>query len=80
MGHYDPTKNKVKSVEKIEVSEGVAVVDEKKSSKYPVVDMECKKCGHGKAFFWTLQTRSSDESETKFYKCLKCDHTWRAYR
>ncbi|PJB93879.1 transcription factor S, partial [Candidatus Pacearchaeota archaeon CG_4_9_14_0_8_um_filter_35_24] len=22
----------------------------------------------------------ADESETKFYRCTKCDHTWREYR
>ncbi|PJB94591.1 transcription factor S, partial [Candidatus Pacearchaeota archaeon CG_4_9_14_0_8_um_filter_35_24] len=25
-------------------------------------------------------TRAADESETKFYRCTKCDHTWREYR
>lgn len=73
-------KNKVKAVEKIEKAREVPVVDEKKSTTYPIVKMECKKCAHGKCYFWTLQTRSSDESETKFYKCVKCDHTWREYR
>ncbi|PIO07920.1 transcription factor S, partial [Candidatus Pacearchaeota archaeon CG10_big_fil_rev_8_21_14_0_10_35_219] len=32
------------------------------------------------AYFWTMQTRAADESETKFYRCTKCDHTWREYR
>ena len=40
---------------------------------------DCKKCGHEKAFFWTLQTRSSDEPETRFYKCVKCNFVNREY-
>ena len=45
----------------------------------PITDKECPKCGHSKAYWWTQQTRSSDEPETRFYKCEKCGHTWREY-
>ncbi|GAH37902.1 unnamed protein product, partial [marine sediment metagenome] len=44
------------------------------------VGEKCKKCGNEKAFFWTVQTRSGDEAETKFFKCTKCEFTWREYR
>ncbi|GAI81579.1 unnamed protein product, partial [marine sediment metagenome] len=33
-----------------------------------------------KAYFWSVQTRSGDEAETKFFKCTKCEFTWREYR
>lgn len=46
---------------------------------YPLVDAQCPKCGHDKAYFWTVQTRASDEPETKFFKCEKCKHVWRDY-
>lgn len=73
---------KVVFLEKMTKSEGVAVVDEKKTNTYPKVQIKCPKCKYKEAYFWTLQTRAGDESETKFYKCanLKCEHTWRQYR
>ncbi|CAI4224180.1 unnamed protein product [Auanema sp. JU1783] len=37
-----------------------------------VVDHICSKCGHGKATFSTLQTRSADEGQTVFFTCVKC--------
>ncbi|MEA3343841.1 MAG: transcription factor S [archaeon] len=45
----------------------------------PITDAECPECGHNKAGWWTQQTRSSDEPETRFYRCLKCKKTWREY-
>ncbi len=46
---------------------------------YPLIDVKCEKCNHKKAYFWTIQTRASDEPETKFYKCEKCKFIWRDY-
>ena len=45
----------------------------------PIVSAECKKCGHGKAHTWEIQTRSADEPATKFFRCEKCQFTWRDY-
>ncbi len=45
----------------------------------PLTDAECPKCKHPKAYFWMIQTRASDEPETKFMKCQKCKHIWRDY-
>jgi DNA-directed RNA polymerase subunit M len=45
----------------------------------PSSETECPKCHHGKAYFWLVQTRASDEAATKFYKCQKCKHIWREY-
>jgi len=76
------SKIKIKTVEKIEKKEGVAVVKEKDQEILPIVNEKCKECGNEKAYFWTVQTRSGDEAETKFFKCTnkKCYHTWREYR
>ncbi|PIN87998.1 transcription factor S, partial [Candidatus Woesearchaeota archaeon CG10_big_fil_rev_8_21_14_0_10_32_24] len=70
-------KVKIKISEKIEEKRGVAVVSAKDSEILPVVSEKCKECGNDKAFFWTVQTRSGDEAETKFFKCTKCEHSWR---
>jgi len=57
----------------------VEVVEEGMGESLPLVDEECKKCGHGKAFYWQVQTRAGDEPETRFFRCEKCKHTWRDY-
>ncbi|MEM3126469.1 MAG: transcription factor S [Candidatus Woesearchaeota archaeon] len=58
----------------------IEVVDESNQEIHPIVDAECKKCGHKKAYFWEIQTRAGDEPATKFFKCEKCKHTWRDYK
>ncbi|MEM2143991.1 MAG: transcription factor S [Candidatus Jordarchaeaceae archaeon] len=45
----------------------------------PTVKVACPKCNNDKAAYWQLQTRSADEGSTIFYRCLKCNHTWRTY-
>ena len=37
----------------------------------------CEKCGHPEAYFYIRQTRSADEPSTTFYRCCKCNHSWR---
>ena len=75
------TKEKVtiSSSEKINEKKDIAVVKNTEES-LPIIAATCKKCKNGKAYFWTVQTRSGDEAETKFFKCTKCEHTWREYR
>jgi DNA-directed RNA polymerase subunit M len=76
------TKGKadLKIKESVESTKAISVIKDKDVDVLPTVDEECPKCKHEKAHFWTLQTRSGDESETKFYRCKKCKHTWREYR
>lgn len=45
----------------------------------PTIKIDCDKCGHNEAVWWMLQTRSADEPTTQFYRCVKCNHTWRDY-
>jgi transcription factor S len=72
-------KVKIQSNEKVITGKGISVIDESKLATYPKVEIKCPDCKFKEAYFWTVQTRSSDEAETKFYKCVKCDHTWREY-
>ena len=80
-GHKSKKKIKLKTFEKMNEREKIAVI-KKDDNVNPVVEIKCPKCKNKKAYFWTQQTRSSDESETKFYKCTnpKCEHSWRVYR
>lgn len=71
---------KIKTSEKINEKKEVVVVSEKDIEVHPIIIETCKKCGNNKAYFWTVQTRAGDEAETKFFKCTKCEHTWRDYR
>ena len=73
-------KFKIETSEKIKLKSGVAVINEEDGNFLPEVNAQCAKCGNDKANFWTLQTRSSDEAETKFFRCTKCKHTWRVYK
>lgn len=72
--NYEGSKVK----ENIKQEKGVEVV-EKEEDPAPEIEAECPKCGHDKAKFWTVQTRASDEPETKFFRCSKCSYTWRDY-
>ena len=65
------TKEKVKIQirEKIGEKQKVAVIKDKDVDVLPKVEAECSKCGNKYAYFWTSQTRSGDEAETKFYRC-----------
>lgn len=81
-GYSSKGKVKLKTSEKIEEKKQITVISEKDSEVHPVIELEnkCEKCGNKKAYFWTMQTRSTDEAETKFFKCTKCSHTWREYK
>lgn len=62
---------KVSAGKKIEVLEQVET--------HPKIKIACEKCGNNAAYYWTQQTRGADEPETRFFKCTKCNHTWREY-
>jgi DNA-directed RNA polymerase subunit M len=78
--NYRPkSKIKIEASEKMEVQPEIGVITNKDTDVFPVINATCTKCGHKEAYFWTSQTRSGDEAETKFYRCTKCKHTWRDY-
>lgn len=58
--------------------EETAVI-EKDQESLPKTSKKCPECGHEKAYWWMQQTRSADEPTTRFYRCVKCGHTWREY-
>jgi len=69
--HHDLEKELLKS----------EVIDERISiDTKPAKDLYCPKCDKiTKVNYWQRQTRSADESPTRFFRCTKCGHTWREY-
>ena len=61
-------------------AEKIIVVEKKKTFEaLPKTRAECPKCSNKEAYWWMQQTRASDEPPTRFYRCVKCKHTWREY-
>ncbi|MFW9856097.1 MAG: transcription factor S [Candidatus Thorarchaeota archaeon] len=57
----------------------VVIDDANAVETMPTAAVSCQKCGHTKAVYWQVQTRSGDEASTTFYRCKKCGFTWRDY-
>ena len=59
----------------------VTVIGEEEGSlrPLPTTQVECPRCGHNQAYYWFVQTRSSDEGATQFFRCTRCGYTWREY-
>ncbi|MEM0480847.1 MAG: transcription factor S [Candidatus Aenigmatarchaeota archaeon] len=64
---------------KEEKKEAIVISAKEEKESLPVTNVICPKCGNDKAFWWMQQTRSADEPPTVFYKCTKCNYTWRSY-
>ena len=78
-GYKSKSKVKIETSEKIESKPEIKVL-KNKEDVFPVANAICPKCQSKEAYFWTSQTRSGDETETRFFKCVKCKHIWREYR
>ncbi|MFX0116275.1 MAG: transcription factor S [Candidatus Hodarchaeota archaeon] len=77
----DPEKQNLVMTRHIEHNEEIekTVIIEEDLQSMPTMAQECPKCNHNRVFYWQLQTRRSDEGATTFYRCTKCEHTWREY-
>ena len=77
-GYTNKDTENTKLKDTLQEKKEIEVVDEDFEGK-PIVEAQCPKCENNQAYFWMQQTRSSDEPETKFYKCTECKHIWRDY-
>lgn len=77
-GYTSAIKEETTFKETVKKQDSIHIVEER-DDVHPLVDADCEKCEHHKAYFWLQQTRAGDEPETKFFKCEKCKHTWRDY-
>ncbi len=66
-----------------EIDDGILVMEESDLDQAKALEstikIDCEKCHNQEGVWWSLQTRSADEPETRFYRCTKCNHTWRDY-
>ncbi len=78
-GHLCSSDGKeVKIVTEIKKNQGMLVI-EGKTDTLPKTKTKCEKCGHNEAYWVLRQTRAADEPETRIYRCVKCNHSWREY-
>ena len=61
------------------VQEGKKIEIVEQLETNPKIRITCSKCNNDRAYYWTQQTRGADEPETRFFKCTKCNYTWREY-
>ena len=76
------TKRSDPVVQKLErPKESIVVIGKEGKSiqTLPKAKVVCPKCGNGEAFYWMVQTRGGDEASTQFFRCTKCNRTWREY-
>tara|TARA_Y100000310_G_C20255527_1_gene611157 strand:- start:109 stop:426 length:318 start_codon:yes stop_codon:yes gene_type:complete len=78
-GYSSVEKEDILMRENVRGRKKVEVVDDVTKKAMPKTNIDCPKCEHKEAFFWTQQTRASDEAETQFFECTKCRHRWRSY-
>ncbi len=77
-GEISKAKEDVKLKTSSEKKETIVIEDNKPT--LPETDNTCAKCGNTRAYYWLIQTRSSDEPPTQFFRCTKCRHVWREYK
>ena len=78
------TEEQVTLTEEVEhdlIRELTIVMDESEiDTTKPIKEMYCPKCKTKQnVSFWQIQTRSADESPTRFFRCTACGETWREY-
>lgn len=44
------------------------------NAEYPKIDQQCinDSCDSNQCYYYTQQTRSADEGQTLFFRCVKC--------
>lgn len=64
----------------VQKESAIPVIDSEKQLKnVSKIAVECPRCKNIGAIWWMVQTRGVDEPATRFYKCVKCNYTWKEY-
>lgn len=72
-----PLENRLRTVIEFSPPDKFDQLFSEKESKLSKIQINCVKCDGSEAYFFQMQTRSADEASTIFYKCVKCNHTWK---
>ena len=78
-GYSHIEKEDILMRENVRVHKKLEIVDDKSKKSLPKTLLDCPKCNYKEAYFWSQQTRASDEPETQFFECVKCTYRWRKY-
>lgn len=78
-GHTEEPTGEIKIHNKMKDKDIVIVDEADDMIVLPTIAAKCPECGHDTAEWWLRQLRSADESETRFFRCVKCKYTWREY-
>ena len=59
--------------------ERIAVIGKKeqKLRTLPTVRIKCPRCENNRAYTWMAQIRELEKPSTQFFRCTKCNHTFR---
>jgi DNA-directed RNA polymerase subunit M len=72
-------KEQMKKIAYMQENDILIVDDDIEIETKPTCSIKCPNCGHRIAEWWLRQLRSADESEVRFFRCIKCKYTWREY-
>jgi DNA-directed RNA polymerase subunit M len=82
-GHKKAAKNSAeaaaKSIKRPSKESITVIGKEHQIHTLPTTRTACPKCGNNLAYVWQVQTRGGDEGSTQFFRCTKCNHTFREY-
>lgn len=75
------TESTFKTVTQRKPREKIVVIgkEDQELKTNPTTKIKCPKCENNLAYTWQVQTRSGDEGATQFFRCTKCNHTFRLY-
>lgn len=70
---------KITGVEEVtqEQEESSKRLRDEESDTRATTTVNCPNCGNDKAYYEMKQIRAADESETRFFECVECEHKWR---
>ncbi|MHA1910123.1 MAG: transcription factor S [Candidatus Kariarchaeaceae archaeon] len=73
-------KYNIKGLTREEELDPMLVLEGEEMLTRPTMPLRCSECRKmTDVEYWELQTRSADESPTRFFRCTICKKTWREY-